>query len=69
MPKIVSAFNSILGVAVARHRHVLLVDEGGSTRATATDLAEERHLGLPNRPPGRGIANGADAVGDPLIQN
>jgi hypothetical protein len=41
----------------------------GSTRATATDLVEERHLGLPNRPLGRGIANCAGAARDPLIQN
>jgi hypothetical protein len=32
--------------------------------ATAADLVEERDLGLPTRPRGRGIANGAGAVGD-----
>jgi hypothetical protein len=32
--------------------------------ATAADLVEERHLGLPDRPRWRRIANGAGAVGD-----
>jgi hypothetical protein len=54
----------ILGVEVVRHRHALLVDEGGSTRATAADLVEGRHLGVPNRPRWRRIANGAGIIGD-----
>ena len=44
------------------------MDEGeqlvGDIRATAADLVEERHLGLPDRPRGRGIANGAGIIRD-----
>ncbi len=48
--------------------NALLVDNGEQLvrhiGATAADLIEERHLGLPDGPRGRGIANSAGIVGD-----